>query len=206
MLKDKTFERKAELLEAALAEFAENSYADASLNKIIKNAGISKGTFYYHFADKQALYLFLLESSAKAKWAFINQRASGTSEKNEGRSIFDMFRLQARLGAEFAVTYPLYHQLSRMLSREQGSEIYEIAKHYLGGDTKEMLGGMIDTAIENGDFKSGFSREFLVNLFSFLIVGFDEIFNTEADSALDTMLNNLDMYINFMRYGIGSHN
>jgi AcrR family transcriptional regulator len=203
-LKDKTFERKTELLEAALAEFAENSYENASLNRIIKNAGISKGTFYYHFADKQALYLFLLEVSAKAKWDFINNRVPGTSGIDERTSIFDMFRLQARLGAEFAAAYPLYHQLSRMLSREQGSEIHETAKQYLGGDTKEMLGNMIDTAIDNGDFKSGFSRAFIVKVLSFLFIGFDEIFNTEEDSGIDRMLSNLDSYIDFIRYGIGS--
>lgn len=203
MMKDKTFERKAELLEAALLEFAENSYEDASLNRIIKNAGISKGTFYYHFADKRALYLFLLEASAKAKWNFINQKAAGAAEKND-KSIFGMFRLQARLGAEFAAAFPLYHQLGRRFSKERGTEIYEAAKQYLGGDTKEMLSAMIDTAIENGDFKTGFSRAFLVKVLSHLFISFDEIFNSEEDAELDTMLKNLDAYIDLIRYGIGS--
>ncbi len=44
-LKEKSFERKTELLEAALDEFTSKSYEDASLNMIIKNAGISKGLF-----------------------------------------------------------------------------------------------------------------------------------------------------------------
>lgn len=86
-MKEKTFERKTELLEAALDEFAAKSYDDASLNTIIKNAGISKGTFYYHFADKQALYLFLLESSVKSKWDFINEKALENSNAFSNGSI-----------------------------------------------------------------------------------------------------------------------
>lgn len=56
-----SFKRNNELIRAALDEFSIHSYENASLNKIIKNAGISKGLFYYHFDDKKALYSFILK-------------------------------------------------------------------------------------------------------------------------------------------------
>ena len=203
-MKEKNFERKAELLEAALVEFTAKSYEDASLNAIIKNAGISKGTFYYHFADKQALYLFLLESSVKAKWDFINERTSENPTVSEEDNIFGKFRLQAKLGAEFALKEPKFHKLSRMLSKEQGTPIYRAALEYLGTDSEDALAGLIDPAIANGDFKSGYSREFLVKTLTYLFIGFHEIFRTEEDYELEQMLRNLDLYIEFMRNGIGS--
>jgi len=58
----KKFKNKDKLLNAALDEFGKYSYKQASLNRIIKKAGISKGSFYFHFKDKKSLYLmnFLL--------------------------------------------------------------------------------------------------------------------------------------------------
>ncbi|MCB9739190.1 MAG: TetR/AcrR family transcriptional regulator [Deltaproteobacteria bacterium] len=54
-------ERKRVLLDAALAEFAERGYKEASLNQIIAAAGVSKGALYYWFADKADLYQTVIE-------------------------------------------------------------------------------------------------------------------------------------------------
>ncbi len=48
-------ERQAKILAAARAEFAEHG-GDASYNRIIAAAGISKGAMYYYFADRDDLF------------------------------------------------------------------------------------------------------------------------------------------------------
>lgn len=202
-MKEKSFERKTELLDAALDEFIDKNYEDASLNNIIKNAGISKGTFYYHFQDKQALYLFLLESSVKTKLEFMNERIKKYIENNEVRDIFEQFKLQAGIGAEFAVGFPKYQRLSRMFLKEKGSKIYEIAKDTLGSGTERILEDMIKKAIANGDFKKGLPEDFIVKTLSYMFIHFDEVFYTEEDIELDKMLENLDNYVDFMKTGLG---
>jgi AcrR family transcriptional regulator len=202
---EKTFERKDALLDAALDEFTERSYEEASLNTIIKNAGISKGTFYYHFEDKQALYLFLLEASAQKKWAFIADKLGTAGEGAGAQDIFEKFRLQSRLAAEFAGVYPKYHRLSRMFAKEKGSRIYDTAKAVLGVSTEAMLEELIVGAIQNGDFKETFSKDFLVKTISFLLLHFDEIFYTPEDFELERMLQNLDSFVEFLKYGLSRH-
>ena len=49
---DNPIERFPALREAAFDEFSKRRYEQASLNDIIKNAGISKGSLYHHFGDK----------------------------------------------------------------------------------------------------------------------------------------------------------
>ena len=49
-------EKKRDILEVAAAEFAASGFEGASLNQIIGNATISKGTFYYYFEDKFDLF------------------------------------------------------------------------------------------------------------------------------------------------------
>ena len=52
--------QKHKLLDAATAEFAREGYADASLNHILKAAGLSKGSLYYYFTDRDDLYAYVV--------------------------------------------------------------------------------------------------------------------------------------------------
>lgn len=56
-------ERRAQLLEAALAVFVENGYHQAAMDDIAARAGVSKPVLYQHFPGKLELYLALLDAS-----------------------------------------------------------------------------------------------------------------------------------------------
>ena len=162
-IKEKSFERKNELIEAALDEFTTKSYENASLNKIIKNAGISKGTFYYHFQDKQALYTFLLETVYKTELEFLNKRMEELAEDFEGKNIFEKLKLQIQIGAEFAITSPKYLKLTLMSMKEEenkeNKKIFENANSFRVNTIKTGVEQMITKAIEEGDFnKKGSPR------------------------------------------------
>ena len=49
-------ERKAELTEAARRVFRRKGYAAASVSDIVREAGVSQGTFYFYFKDKEAAF------------------------------------------------------------------------------------------------------------------------------------------------------
>lgn len=55
-------DKKQEIIEAAKLEFAAHKYEDASINKIIKNIHMPRGSFYLYFENKQDLYLYLLKT------------------------------------------------------------------------------------------------------------------------------------------------
>src|SRR3954453_3144850 len=56
--------QRRRLFEAAAAVFARVGYADASAEAIAREAGMSKATFYEHFANKEACILALFYESA----------------------------------------------------------------------------------------------------------------------------------------------
>lgn len=58
-------EKKRKLLEASYKEFETYNFSDASINRIIKEANISRGSFYMYFQDKKDLYFYLLEQHGK---------------------------------------------------------------------------------------------------------------------------------------------
>ncbi|MEL7609423.1 MAG: TetR/AcrR family transcriptional regulator [Bacillota bacterium] len=49
------------IFEAAVQEFSTQRYSDASINQIVKSAGIPRGSFYQYFNDKADLFVFVLE-------------------------------------------------------------------------------------------------------------------------------------------------
>lgn len=54
-------EKQDTVIKAALKEFTKVSFENASINQIIKEASISRGSFYMYFQDKEDLYFYLLE-------------------------------------------------------------------------------------------------------------------------------------------------
>ena len=49
------------ILEAARAEFVAHGYEGASINRIIQDAGINKGSLYYYFEDKADLFVRVIQ-------------------------------------------------------------------------------------------------------------------------------------------------
>ena len=54
-------EKRERLLLAAEEEFARVPYAEASINRMIRAAGIPRGSFYMYFRDKEELFHYLLK-------------------------------------------------------------------------------------------------------------------------------------------------
>lgn len=53
-------EKQDRLLEAATREFSRRPFTEASINQIIKEAGIPRGSFYMYFADKEELFRYVM--------------------------------------------------------------------------------------------------------------------------------------------------
>ncbi len=59
----KRVNRRLEILQAAKLVFAERGYHAASINDIIKRAGIARGTFYLYFSSKDAVFESILDQA-----------------------------------------------------------------------------------------------------------------------------------------------
>lgn len=77
--------KKKQIFQAAKSAFTLNAYEDVSISHIIKDVGISRGSFYLYFENKLDLYLYVLSYNRnKLSKTFIN-------DINEHKSLFDIF-------------------------------------------------------------------------------------------------------------------
>lgn len=72
-------EKQDRMLNAALKIFAQNGYAHASTDDIVKEAGISKGLLFHYFTNKIGLYSFLYDFSAR----FVELEMTSTVDRSD---------------------------------------------------------------------------------------------------------------------------
>ncbi len=70
--KEEAEETRKRVLEAALRVFSRKGYAAAALEEIAKEAGVTRGAIYHHFANKEQLYLALADDASAQAWALVN--------------------------------------------------------------------------------------------------------------------------------------
>jgi len=81
-------ERKREkVFDAAFKEFSNQPFFESSINQIIKNADISRGSFYQYFEDKEDLYFYIISDILNNKVQSFSKHLS-----LESTDIFSIFK------------------------------------------------------------------------------------------------------------------
>ena len=72
-----TESQRTRLLEAVGRAVAEKGYAGATIDDIVRGAGVSKKTFYDHFRDKEDCFLAAYEAAADELFARVREAQQG---------------------------------------------------------------------------------------------------------------------------------
>lgn len=64
-------EKREMIMAAAEREFLENSFEAASINRIIKEAAIPRGSFYQYFEDKKDIFLYIVSTHKNEAFGFV---------------------------------------------------------------------------------------------------------------------------------------
>lgn len=88
---------KRRIFLAAAKIVGRDGYAEASVARITAKAGVAQGTFYNHFANRQALLDQLLPAIGRSMLDFIRNRVNGAASEQEReterlRAFFDFLR------------------------------------------------------------------------------------------------------------------
>lgn len=193
---EKSFENNNALYNAALNEFIDQGYEQASINKILQTANMSKGQFYYHFKNKEALYFALIEISITKKQAFM---AGLIKPEDLQQDIFTIFQILTRYGLEFANTYPKINQFAQSFVREQGNAIYNKALAQFNFENNDAMTIMIERAHEKGEFNDEFPLPFIKKTITYLFAHAADLIDLGDSTKWEVNLNYL---IAFMKSGL----
>jgi len=139
-------EKRKIIVNAAIDEFADYGLENASTNRIVANSGISKGSFYQYFEDKQDVFMYLLTVLEREKMEYFK----GKHPPSANMDTFQYFRWMIKTGMEFTSAYPRMTQaVSRVMFGEgmyYGNTFADVRER-----TSQGLRVMIRQAIEHGE-------------------------------------------------------
>jgi AcrR family transcriptional regulator len=139
--KDATRER---LLEAAEQVFAEKGYHGAVVDDIIRASESSKGGFYFHFPNKQAIFLALVDALTPRFSSAVERAIAGETDPIARldaalRTVLDLFSRHRRLSKILLIeAVGLGHGFDERLMQTRG--------HFAA-----MIRGYLDRAVAAGD-------------------------------------------------------
>ncbi len=185
----------AELFRAALNAFSQQSFEAASLNDIIRNAGLNKGSFYYRFYDKMDLYLSLLYRLGMEKLELFRQY----DDENAACDFFESVKKKALLGLRFARMEPRYHAFSRRI-RAEDAALRNTIWECFGGTTQDVLTDMIESGKASGRLRKDISTQLAADVFSTLLERIDLMISPDTDD--ETIIAQVEELITVLRDGI----
>jgi AcrR family transcriptional regulator len=139
-------EKRETIMNAAVEEFAEYGLENASTNRIVKNSGIAKGSFYQYFEDKQDVFMYLLDVIEHMEMEYFKDKHPPSNNMDT----FQYFHWLVKTGMEFGLAHPRMIQAAwRVLLGEgfyYGKNLAEYRQK-----TTTALTTMIKQAMERGE-------------------------------------------------------
>ncbi|WP_411680761.1 TetR/AcrR family transcriptional regulator [Clostridium thailandense] len=111
-------DKKQRIFDAAIQEFSTCSFSDASINQIIKTAGIPRGSFYQYFNDKEDLYLYMIEEISNEKKKLIPERVL-----NPDDDFFETFIQKTKDSLELGKVKPEYTKIGMLMQMDNSEFI-----------------------------------------------------------------------------------
>ncbi len=171
-----TVEEQSRIIDAALDEFAEKDFETASLNNIIACAGISKGSMYHYFANKEDLYLYLVDRVLETKEIFLKEALAGIGKPLAELSFFENLEFQLVASVDFARQHYREHQLSVHLQNINEEPLKERLFVKLNRAFEDYVKTMVDKAFLAGEIRDDFEKVFVIRILKFNLLHFIDIY------------------------------
>ena len=192
------------IIDASVNEFANNGFKNASVNKIVEKAGISKGSLFNYFKSKNLLFDHIYQIALREVKSYLAK----VRDESENDDFFTRFSKIINAGIEFINKHPrlarIYFRLLNSNDSPHGKEIIQ----NLHGEAIRYLTQFVETGIERNELRSNlnpvtvaFLMESILN--RILQVHYLEIF--DAKSNISKNDNNwIDEIVDTLKTGLST--
>lgn len=106
-----TQDKKQKIFNAAVREFSTKRFSEASINQIVKTAGIPRGSFYQYFNDKEDIFQYVFMEILKEKQEIL----LSAEDVNPDADIFEVLMQTTRVSYKWSKAKPEYSQISLLM-------------------------------------------------------------------------------------------
>jgi TetR/AcrR family transcriptional regulator len=174
-------DKQERVLTAALAEFADQGYQAASLNRMVARAGIAKGSLYQYFPNKEGIFAFIFQYALKMVRRTLITVKDETLEEN----FFVRLEKSLLAGVAFLRQHPRIFSLYLKIQLDNNVPFREEFLAAVRRHAAEYFASLVRRAQTRGELRPGVPRDAVLFL---LDAVFDRFLQSVALPALDVSL------------------
>ncbi|HZE20509.1 MAG TPA: TetR/AcrR family transcriptional regulator, partial [Desulfobaccales bacterium] len=174
-------DKQERVLEAALAEFAEQGYHQASLNRLVAQAGIAKGSLYQYFPNKEGIFYYIFQYALK----MVRHTLTAVKEETLEENFFVRLEKSLLAGVAFLRQHPRIFNLYLKIQFDKNVPFREEFLAAVRRHAAEYFGSLVRRAQSRGELRPGVPRAAVLFL---LDAVFDRFLQAVAVPALDVNL------------------
>ena len=198
--------KQKSIIDASVYEFANNGFKNASVNKIVEKAGISKGSLFNYFKSKNLLFDHIYHIALREVKTYLAK----VRDESENDDFFTRFSKIINSGITFINKHPRLARIYfRLLNSDDSPHGTAIIKK-LHSEAIKYLTDFVEVGIERNELRKelnpatiAFLMESILN--RILQVYYLEIFDAKSD-LLKNNNNWINEIVNTLKTGLSVHN
>lgn len=193
-------DKRARIMRVALEEFAQFSYDESSTNRIVKHAGISKGSLFQYFHNKEDLYFYLLDCIIEELTADLLDDIATFPQ-----DVFDRTIKYAELEFVWYIHHPLEYQLIKKAFVKSNTEIYKKTQQRYALKSEDVFYRIFEHAHTD---QLRWKKEKVLKILKWFVQGLNEEFiqgiqtQDHLDALKEEYLKRLVEYMEILKYGL----
>ena len=194
--------KQKSIIDASVYEFANNGFKNASVNKIVENAGISKGSLFNYFKSKNLLFDHIYQIALREVKSYLAK----VRDESENDDFFTRFSKIINSGVAFINKHPRLAKIYfRLLNSDDSPHGKTIIKK-LHSEAIRYLTDFVETGIERNELRSNLNPNTVAFLMEstlnrILQVHYLEIFDAKSDIS-KTDNNWIDDIVETLKTGL----
>ena len=196
-------DKRTLICDVAIDEFSEYPFDQASINRIVAESGIAKGSFYQYFEDKKDLFLYVIQLIAEEEIDYISPGMINPDEND----IFTLIRELFLSEIQFANEHPRYAAIRSKLFANKEASIYKEAKADNLPSSYAIIEMLLEKAIARGEVRAVFEINLLTRVIASMSVAVVEYYSGFFSETIDeSMIKVVDSLLDLLKNGIGEKN
>ncbi len=173
--------KQEKIMAAALAEFADKGYDQASVNVMVSASGIAKGSLYQYFKDKKGIFLYIFEVAIAA----VRRTLMKVKDETQGEEFFTRLEKSLLAGVDFIRRHPKIYNIYLKILFDQRVPEREALITAVRRFAADYLGSLVRQGIARAEIRADLPGPTVIFLLDALL---DRFLQAAAVPAFDVTL------------------
>lgn len=200
-----SLEKQQAILDAAIAEFGTYGYHQASINRLVNNLGIAKGSIFQYFGNKQGLFEHVFTQAKE----IVSEHLRCIREHTRDKDFFARLSIILTSGLAFVREHPGLYRMYMHVLRDEHLPGRAFYLQQVRSASRAYLNGLVNQGVVNRELDPDLPREWAVLFLDALL---DRFFQTMSEPGHEETpqyrppgpdQKHVQTLIRFIRKGLG---